>query len=317
MQALNSFNIPKELSCSDRVHPPLTCHLDLRADIFHFCHGWPGGRVLAAPERNSPAPPHQNTPVQRCSHTSTDRPHLQSSQVTQSDCCGPSEALDWILFSFKEAKKSAYKPTFNVVSPIAELQSEDVIDGPVGVQRVGVPVVADESMLASQNQHGSVDQFQSEQFIVTWQRKSTQMMMFRWRRGPERRVHPCLGYTWGVTDRQQLAVLLGAEVFSIISFERHLVADPLHWKYGACRPTFKGGIKKKNLTQWIIMNMNNNKNNKKRNNNTINNNHPRHIKDAERQIKHTHTSYSLWLGSDLTHTSVAVLWMPPWATKAQ
>lgn len=63
--------------------------------------------------------------------------------------------------------KERIKPTFNVVGPITKLQSEDVIDGPVGVQRVGVPVVADESMLASQNQHGSVDQFQSEQFVVT------------------------------------------------------------------------------------------------------------------------------------------------------
>lgn len=64
-----------------------------------------------------------------------------------------------------------------MVGPITELQSEDVIDGPVGVQRVGVPVVADESMLASQNQHGSVDQFQSEQFIVTWRKKSQQIKM--------------------------------------------------------------------------------------------------------------------------------------------
>lgn len=53
-----------------------------------------------------------------------------------------------------------------MVGPITEVQSEDVIDGPVGIQRVGVPVVADESMLASQNQHGSVDQFHSEQFVV-------------------------------------------------------------------------------------------------------------------------------------------------------
>lgn len=72
--------------------------------------------------------------------------------------------------------KEHIKPTFNVVGPITKLQSEDVIDGPVGVQRVGVPVVADESMLASQNQHGSVDQFQSEQFVVTWREKSKQRL---------------------------------------------------------------------------------------------------------------------------------------------
>lgn len=33
--------------------------------------------------------------------------------------------------------------------------------------------------------------------------------------------------TCGLTDCQQLAVLLSANVFSIISFERHLAADPL------------------------------------------------------------------------------------------
>lgn len=54
-----------------------------------------------------------------------------------------------------------------MVGAIIELQSEDVIDGSVGIQRVGVPVAADESMLPSQDQHGSVDQFHSEQFILT------------------------------------------------------------------------------------------------------------------------------------------------------
>lgn len=54
-----------------------------------------------------------------------------------------------------------------MVGAITELQSKDVIDGSVGVQRVSVPVVADESMLPSQNQHGSVDQFQTQQIILT------------------------------------------------------------------------------------------------------------------------------------------------------
>lgn len=61
-----------------------------------------------------------------------------------------------------------------MVGPITEVQSEDVIVGPVGIQRVGVPVVADESMLASENQHGSVDEFQSEQFILTCKPKTKQ-----------------------------------------------------------------------------------------------------------------------------------------------
>lgn len=78
---------------------------------------------------------------------------------------------------FKEGEKRAYKRAFNVVGPIAEQQSEDVVDGPVGVQRVGVPVVADEPMLASQNQHGPVDQFQRQQFIVTWRKQSQQIQM--------------------------------------------------------------------------------------------------------------------------------------------
>lgn len=56
--------------------------------------------------------------------------------------------------------------TFNVVGPITELQGENVIDGSAGVQRVGVPVVADESVLSSQDQHGPVDQFQSELLVL-------------------------------------------------------------------------------------------------------------------------------------------------------
>lgn len=114
-----------------------------------------------------------------------------------------------------------------MVGPVAELQSEDVVDGPVGVQRVGVPVVADEPVLASENQHGSVDQLQGEQLIVTWPRRQGGGCLGG-EKGPGRGTAPCLGHTWGVTDRQQLAVLLGADVFSIVGFERHLVADPLH-----------------------------------------------------------------------------------------
>lgn len=63
--------------------------------------------------------------------------------------------------------QNAYKLTFDVVGAITELQSKDVIDGSVGVQCVGVPMVADESMLPSQNQHGSVDQLQTQQIILT------------------------------------------------------------------------------------------------------------------------------------------------------
>lgn len=47
--------------------------------------------------------------------------------------------------------------TFNIVRPVVELQGEDVVDGSAGVQRVGVLVVADESIVPSQDQHGPVD----------------------------------------------------------------------------------------------------------------------------------------------------------------
>lgn len=104
MQALNRFSIPKELSCSDRAHLPLMCRLDLHADIFRFFHGWRGGRALAAPVRNSLAPPHQNTPAQHCSRTRTDRSLLRSSQVTQLHCCWPLKDPE-LDFNFKRVQK--------------------------------------------------------------------------------------------------------------------------------------------------------------------------------------------------------------------
>lgn len=58
--------------------------------------------------------------------------------------------------------------TFNVVGPVAELQAENVINGPAGIQCVGLPVVADEAVLPPQDQHGPVDEFQSEPFVLTW-----------------------------------------------------------------------------------------------------------------------------------------------------
>lgn len=61
---------------------------------------------------------------------------------------------------------SGYILTFNMVGAITELQGENVIDRSAGVQCVGVLVVADESVVSSQDQHGSVDQFQSELFVL-------------------------------------------------------------------------------------------------------------------------------------------------------
>lgn len=37
-------------------------------------------------------------------------------------------------------------------------------------------MVADESILSSQNQHGSVDQFQCELFVLTWQKSDSKMI---------------------------------------------------------------------------------------------------------------------------------------------
>lgn len=54
-----------------------------------------------------------------------------------------------------------------MVGPITELQAENVIDWSAGIQCVWVLVVADESILSSQNQHGAVDQFQRELFVLT------------------------------------------------------------------------------------------------------------------------------------------------------
>lgn len=56
--------------------------------------------------------------------------------------------------------------TFNMIRPITELQGEDVIDRSAAVQRIGAPVVADEAVLSSQDQHGTVNQFQSELFVL-------------------------------------------------------------------------------------------------------------------------------------------------------
>lgn len=54
-----------------------------------------------------------------------------------------------------------------MIRPITELQVENVIDGSAGIQCVGVLVVADKTILSSEDQHGPVDQFQSELFVLT------------------------------------------------------------------------------------------------------------------------------------------------------
>lgn len=66
--------------------------------------------------------------------------------------------------------------TFNVIGSAAVLQGEDVVDWSAGVQCVGVPVVADEAVVPSQDQHGPVDQFQSELLVLTWRKKKTKQV---------------------------------------------------------------------------------------------------------------------------------------------
>lgn len=60
--------------------------------------------------------------------------------------------------------------TSDVVSPVAELQAEDVVDGPAAVQQVGVLVVTDEAVLSSQDQHRPVDQFQRQLLVLACQK---------------------------------------------------------------------------------------------------------------------------------------------------
>lgn len=53
-----------------------------------------------------------------------------------------------------------------MVGPVTELKGENIIDRSTGIQCVGVLVVADEAVLSSEDQHRSIDQFQSQLFIL-------------------------------------------------------------------------------------------------------------------------------------------------------
>lgn len=57
--------------------------------------------------------------------------------------------------------------TFDVVGAVAEMQSEDVVDGAVGVQRVGALVVAHEAILPPEDQDGPVDELQQELLVLS------------------------------------------------------------------------------------------------------------------------------------------------------
>lgn len=65
------------------------------------------------------------------------------------------------------------KLTLYVVGAVAEDQREDVVDRPIGVQSVGVLVVADEAVLSAQDQHGPVNELHQEQFVITCRKALT------------------------------------------------------------------------------------------------------------------------------------------------
>lgn len=71
----------------------------------------------------------------------------------------------------------AHTRTFDVVGPVAELKREDVVDGAVGVQGVGALVVADVSVVAPQDQNGSVDQLQHELLVLTCTHHATCVLL--------------------------------------------------------------------------------------------------------------------------------------------
>lgn len=58
--------------------------------------------------------------------------------------------------------------TLYVVGAVVEDQPEDVVDRAVGDQSVGVLVVAHESVLTAQDQHGPVYQLHQEQFVIAY-----------------------------------------------------------------------------------------------------------------------------------------------------
>lgn len=69
-------------------------------------------------------------------------------------------------------------PTFDVVGAVAELEGEDVIDRAVGVQSVGVFVVADVAVVSPQDQNRSVDELQDQLLILTYMPAHTQQIYF-------------------------------------------------------------------------------------------------------------------------------------------
>lgn len=79
------------------------------------------------------------------------------------------------FFKQPETSKHTHTPastttlTPDVVGAVVEEQPEDVVDGAVGVQGVGVLVVAHEAVLPAQDQHGPVDELHQEQFVITWE----------------------------------------------------------------------------------------------------------------------------------------------------
>lgn len=122
--------------------------------------------------------------------------------------------------------------TFNYVGAVVEDQGENVVDGSVGVQGVGVLVVAHKAVLAAQDQHGPVDELHQEQLVVTCDRNGARRPKKTW---SECGVGGALDLnrrqlTRGVADCRELPVLLCAHVLAVAGFEGHSVSSPLDVK---------------------------------------------------------------------------------------
>lgn len=56
--------------------------------------------------------------------------------------------------------------TFDLVSAVIEDDLEDIIDGTIGVQRIGVAMVAHKAMSPTENQDRPIDQLENKFFIL-------------------------------------------------------------------------------------------------------------------------------------------------------
>lgn len=121
------------------------------------------------------------------------------------------------------------KLTLYVVGAVVEDQREDVVDRPIGVQSVGVLVVADEAVLSAQDQHGPVNELHQEQFVITC-RKALTLGRYADGRGTIRVIRSIGAPTDCVADGWKLTVLFCTQVLPVAGFEGHPLTPPLDLK---------------------------------------------------------------------------------------